>query len=85
MTKAGYTKIVNIMTLEAGILVLRCGHISHKMKKKTLFFSKSSSLLRGKDKKPKYIVIMSKEGSFKIVNYDLWDSGSCARVWPYTL
>ena len=51
MTKEWFTKIVNIMTLEAGVLVLGCGHISHKMKKKTpLFLSKSSSLLKGIDK-----------------------------------
>ena len=32
MTKEGSTKIVNFMTPEAGVLVLGCGHISHKVK-----------------------------------------------------
>ena len=38
MTKEGSTKIVNIMTLEAGVLVLGCGHIIHKMKKNIISF-----------------------------------------------
>ena len=29
MTKEGSTKIVNYMALGAGVLMLRCGHISH--------------------------------------------------------
>ena len=32
MTKEGLTKIVNFMTLRAGVLVLGCGHISHVVK-----------------------------------------------------
>ena len=31
-TKEGYTKIINFMTLGAGVLVLECGHISHIVK-----------------------------------------------------
>ena len=30
MTKKGSTKIVNFMTLKPGVLVLGCGHISHR-------------------------------------------------------
>ena len=32
MTKGGSTKIVTFMPPEAGVLVLRCGHISHIVK-----------------------------------------------------
>ena len=32
MTKEGSTKIVNFMSPGAGVLVLGCGHISHRVK-----------------------------------------------------
>ena len=46
MTKEGSTKIVTFMTPGAGVLVLGCGHISHKVKmhysfKKFLLYSQA--------------------------------------------
>ena len=48
MTKEGSTKIVNILTPGAGVLILMCGHISLIMK---IHYSlkKSSDLLAGID------------------------------------
>ena len=66
MTKEGSTKIVNFMTPRAGVLVLRCGHISHIVKMhyflKNLHLNSNAYI-----RQTKYIVIMTKEGSTKIV------------------
>ena len=65
-TKEGSTKIENFMTLGAGVLALRRGHISHIVKIhyffKKIFFS---TQWYGSDKLK---VMMNKEGSTKIVN-----------------
>ena len=45
MTKEGPTKIVDLMTPRAGVLVLRCGHMSYS--ENTLFLKKYSSPLPG--------------------------------------
>ena len=68
MTKEGSTKIVNFMTPGAGVLVLGRGLISHIVKmyyffKNLLLYSKV--LIR----QTKYVVMMTKEGSTKIVNF----------------
>ena len=68
MTKEGSTKIVNFMTCGAGVLVLGRGYISHIVKlhyffKNILLYSKA--LIR----QTKYLVMMTKEGSTKIVNF----------------
>ena len=68
MTKEGSTKIVDCMTPGAGVLMLGHGHISHIVKlhyffKNILLYSKA--LIR----QTKYLVMMNKEGSTKIVNF----------------
>ena len=62
------TKIVNFMTPGAGFLLLGRGHISYIVKmyyvlKNLLLFSKAYNRQR------KYIVMMTKKGSTKIVNF----------------
>ena len=68
MTKEESTKIVNFMTPWVGVLVLGRGHISHRVKmhyflKDLLLYSQA--LIR----QTKYVVMMNKEGSTKIVNF----------------
>ena len=41
MTKEGYTKIVNLMTPGAGVLMLGRGHISHYSEDVLLYFTLS--------------------------------------------
>ena len=66
-TKEGSTKIENFMTLGAGVLALRRGHISHIVKIhyffKKIFFS---TQWYGSDKLK---AMMNKQGSTKIVNF----------------
>ena len=66
MIKEGSTQIVNLMT--PGVLWLGCGHISHRVKMhyffKNLLFN-SQALIR----QTKYVVMMTKEGSTKIINF----------------
>ena len=67
ITKVGSTKTVNFMTPGAGFLVLGCDHTSHKVRmyyffKNLLLYSYAYIRLT------KYIVIMTKERSTKIVN-----------------
>ena len=64
--------------------MLGCDHISHIVNmhyffKNLLLFSQA--LIR----QTKYIVMLTKEGSIKIVNFMIPRavSGSCVRVWPY--
>ena len=68
MTKEGSTKFVNFMTPGAGVLVLWCGHISHIVKMHYFFKNlllNSQALIR----QTKYVVMMTKEGSTKIVHF----------------
>ena len=71
MTKKGSTKIVNFTTPGAVVLVLRCGHISYIVKipyffKNFLLYSQAQiRQIEG----IVMIVMMSKEGSTKIVNF----------------
>ena len=83
LTKEGSTKIVNFMTLGAGVLVLGCGHISHLMK--IHYFFTNLLLYSGAwFRQTKCIVMMTKEGSTKIVNFMTPGAGVLvARVWPY--
>ena len=68
MTKEGSTKIVNFMTPRAGVLVLGCGHISHIVKMH--YFLKNLHLnSHAYIGQTRYIVVMTKEGSTKIVNF----------------
>ena len=74
MTREGSTKIVNFMTPREGVLVLGCGHISHKVK--VHYFFKSPLLYsHAYIRQTKYIVMMTKEGSTKIVNFMKSDAG----------
>ena len=68
MTKEGSTKIVNFMTPRAGVLVLGPGHISHIVKMHYFF---KNHLLYSQEciRQTKYTVVMTKEGSTKIVNF----------------
>ena len=67
MNKEGSTKIVNFMTPGSGVLVLGCGHISHIVKMHYFFKNllNSQALIR----QTKYEVMMTDEGSTKIVNF----------------
>ena len=70
MIKDAVTKIVNFRTPGAGVLVQGRGHISCIVKIR-YFFKKSSSLpySQALDRPSKYIVMMTKKGSTKIVNF----------------
>ena len=63
MSKEGSTKIVNFMTPGARVLVLGCGHISHIVK---MNYSFKNLLLHSPAwmRQSKYIVMMTKEGSY---------------------
>ena len=68
LNKEGSTKIVNFMTPGAGVLVLGCGHIRYIVKMHYFFKNlllNSQALIR----QTKYVVMMTKEGSNKIVNF----------------
>ena len=82
MTKEGSKKIENFMTPGAGVLVQGREHISHIVKMHYFFKNlllNSQALIR----QTKYVVMMTKEGSTKIINFMTPGQGSCARVWPY--
>ena len=69
--KEGSTKFVTFKTPEAGVLVLRRGHISHVVKmhysfKNLLLYSQA--VIRQSKYMYMYIVIMTKEGSTELVN-----------------
>ena len=68
MTKEGSTKFVNFMTPGAGVLVLECGHISHIVKMH-YFFKNLLLYSQAQNRKTKYIVMMTHEGSTKIGNF----------------
>ena len=65
--KEGSTKIVNFMIPWAGVFVLGCGHISHIVKMH--YFFKNLLYSQAMIRQTKYIVMMTKEGSTKIVNF----------------
>ena len=68
MIKEGSTKIVNFMTPGAGVLVLARGHINHIVKM-YYFFKNLLLYSHAWIRQTKYRVIMTKEGSTKIVNF----------------
>ena len=68
MTKEGTTKIVNFMTPGPGVLVLGCGHKSHIVKLH-YFFKNFLLYSQAQIRQTKYVVMMTKEGSTKIVNF----------------
>ena len=79
MSQEGSTKIVNFINPRAEILVLGCGHESVLLK--IHYFLNCFSLLPGTDQQAEVIVMMTHEGSTKIVNF-MTPRDSCARVWP---
>ena len=68
MTKEGSTKIVNFMFPGAGVLVLGCGHLSHIVKMH-YFFKNLLLYSQAYIRQTKYIVMLTTEGSAKIVNF----------------
>ena len=68
MTMERSTKIVTFMTPRAEVLVLGCGYISYKVK---ILYSFKNLLLysQAKIRQTMYIVMMTKEGSTKIVTF----------------
>ena len=71
------------MTPGARVFVLGCGHISHIVK--IHYFFKNHLLYSGawiKQSKYMYILMMTKEGSTKIVNFmTTWNSNQCSNVY----
>ena len=68
MNTEGSTKIVTFMTPMAGFLVLGCGHISHIARMHYIFKNLllySHAYIR----QTKYIVMITKEGSTKIIAF----------------
>ena len=68
MTKEGSTKIKTFLTPGAGVFVQGCGHISHIVKMH-YFFKNLLLYSQAQIRQTKYIVMMTKEGSIKIVNF----------------
>ena len=68
MTKEGCTNIVNFMSPGAGVSVLGCGHLSHIVKMH-YFFKNLLLYSQAYIRQTKYIVMMTKERSTKIVNF----------------
>ena len=82
MTKEESTKIVTFMTSTAGVLVLGCGHIS-RIVKMHYFFKNLLLYSQALIRQTKYVVMMTKERSNKIVNFMTpWDRSFCAWAWP---
>ena len=67
MTTERSTKIVNFMTPGAGVLVLGRGHISHIVKMH--YFFKNLLYSHAYIRQTKHIVMVTKKGSTKIVNF----------------
>ena len=68
MTKEGSTKIINSMTPGAEVLVLGHGHISHIVKMH-FFFKNVLLYSQAWIRQTKYVIMMTKEGSTKIVDF----------------
>ena len=66
----GSTKVENFMNPRVGVLVLRCGHISHLVNH---FFS--SSCIHFSMDQINYIVMKTKEGSNEIINFMIPGAG----------
>ena len=68
------------MTPGAEVIVLGSGQISHVVKM-PYFFKYISTPMLGIHQ-TEFIVMMTKEGSTKIVNFITRSRGCCARAWP---
>ena len=69
MTKEGSIKIINFMTPGGGVLVLGCDHISYIVKMHYFYKNSFSLLSQALIRPTKYIVMMTKKVSIKIVNF----------------
>ena len=69
MIKEGSTKIVNFMIPGVGVLVLRCGHTSYIVKKTLFLTSSSLHFSQAQIRQTEGKVMMSKEGSTKILDF----------------
>ena len=69
MTKEGYIKIVNFMTPGAGVLLLGRGHVHVSHIVKMHYFFKNLLYSQALIRQTMYIVMMTKEGSTKIVTF----------------
>ena len=67
MTEEGFTNIANFISPWVGVLVLRCGHISYIVKMN--YFCENLLFSLAQIRQFEGIVMMSKEGSAKIVNF----------------
>ena len=67
ITEEGSTKIINFMTPGVVVLVLRCDHVSYVVK--IIFFCENLLYSQAQIRKTEGIVMMSKEGLTKIVNF----------------
>ena len=74
ITTEGSTKIVNNMTSGVRDLVPRCGHNSHIMKMHT-FFKNLLLYTQAQIRQTEGRVMMTKEGSTKIVNFIILRAG----------
>ena len=74
MTKERSTTIVTFMTPGAGVLMLGRGHISHILKMH-YFFKNLLLYSQTQIRQTKYKVMMTREGSIKIVNFTTPGSG----------
>ena len=68
MTKEGSTKIVTFITPGTEVLVLGCGHLSCIVKMH-YFFKILLLYSQAKIRQTKYVLMMTKEGSTKIINF----------------
>ena len=68
LTKEGSTAIVNFMTRRAGVLVLGRGHKNHIVNMHFFSFRSPPIYSQTKIRQTRYIVMLTKEGSTKIVN-----------------
>ena len=68
MTEEESAKIVNFMILRVGVLMLRYGHMNYIMKI-NYFYENFLLYSQASIRQTEGIVMMSKEGSIKIVNF----------------
>ena len=74
MTTEGSTKSINFMTPWAGVLVQGCGHISHRVKMH-YFFKNLLLYTHAYIRQTKYVVMITKEGSTKVINFMIPGAG----------
>ena len=84
MTKEGSTIIVNFMSPGAVVLLLGLGHVCQIVKIHH-FFKNLLLYSQAKIRQTKYMIMMIKEGSTRILKFhDLWGRSSCAGACHIT-